>query len=129
LRARTILIALLFSAGTIIFFSGCEKLIDPHKVVGVWVIRKDSSEMKLDISKDSVKISYLPDHTHYAYNYRWKQDEEPGLMECDMLVPLDKEHLAVKIIPSRMYILRVSSDSISVYIPGLKTKFDMKRDK
>ena len=85
--------------------------------------------MKLDISYDSVRISYLPDHTRYAYTYRWKQDEEPGLMECDLLVPMDKESRTFKIIPSRMYILRVSSDSISVYIPKLKMKFDMRKEK
>jgi hypothetical protein len=115
------------SSVLVMLLTGCEKLINQQQVNGTWVIRKDSSEMRMVISDDSVKISYLPDHTHFAYRYVWKQDEEPGLMECEQLIPLDRENRAQKIIPSRMYIRWVTADSISVFVPGLKRKFDLKK--
>jgi hypothetical protein len=127
LPLKTILF-LLTAVFSLCLITSCEKLIDQKKVIGTWVIRKDSSEMKLVITDDSVQIGYEPGNTMSSYHYMWKQDEDRGLMECYRIVPLDSQKLAVKIIPSKMYISRVSSDSLSVFIPALKTKFDFKRE-
>ena len=83
--------------------------------------------MKLDFTHDSVFISYEPGKNRFAYSYKWKQDEERGLMECYREVALDSEKLGHEIITSQLYILHVSDDSISILIPKLKTRFDLGR--
>jgi hypothetical protein len=128
LKNRTpLLIAIL----TVLLFlqSGCQRLIDPAQVLGSWVIRKDSSEMKIVFTSDTLVISYLPGSSRNVFSYQWKQDEEPGLMECYQETPLDSEKLARKIIASELYVIKVSRDSLSVLVPTLKTRFDLSREK
>lgn len=81
--------------------------------------------MRVDFSSDSLFISYEPGKTRFAYNYKWKQDEERGLIECYREVPLDSEKLGHEIITSQLYVLKVTDDSISILIPKLKTRFDL----
>ena len=119
---------IVFVAAVFVLLAGCQPMINSKEVLGTWVIRKDSTEMKVTFTPDSVTIAYLPGKTRYRYAYEWKQDEEPGLMECYQEVALDSEKLARKIIPSRMFITRVTADSISLYLPKLKTLFRMKRE-
>ena len=107
--------------------SSCQHLVDAKMVIGQWSVRKDSSEMKVTFTPDSVLIAYRPDNTRYAYAYQWKQDESPGMIECYKEVFLDSAHRARKIIPSVMYVLRVSADSLSLLIPKLKTRFELRR--
>ncbi len=109
-------------------FTGCEKLVDQNKVLGTWVIRKDSSEMRLVISHDSLQISYPPGNEKNSYQYMWKQDEAPGLMECYQVQYTDHEHREVKTTPYRLFVVRVSADSLTIFIPSLKTKFALKKE-
>ncbi len=112
-----------------LLLSACQPLIDHRKVEGVWAIRKDSSEMKMVFTPDSVFISYKPENTRFAYSYKWKQDEERGLMECYREEPLGSDKLSHEIIASQLYVLKVSADSISILIPKLKTRFDLAKIK
>ncbi|HXC06940.1 MAG TPA: hypothetical protein VNZ86_19410 [Bacteroidia bacterium] len=107
--------------------SSCQKPVDEKKVLGKWAIRKDSSEMSLVFTPDSLIISYLPEKSRFAYTYVWKQEEEEGLMECNQEQPLHTDERERKVITSRFYILKVSTDSISVWIPGKKMRYDLKR--
>jgi hypothetical protein len=112
-----------------LLYSGCQSLIDRKKVEGSWIIRKDTSAMKVVFSADSVFIIYEPQNTRFAYSYKWKQDEERGLIECYREVPLASDKLEHEIITSQLYILKVSDDSLSLLIPKLKTRFDLAKMK
>jgi hypothetical protein len=85
--------------------------------------------MKIVFTSDTLVISYLPGSSRNVFSYQWKQDEEPGLMECYQETPLDSEKLARKIIASELYVIKVSRDSLSVLVPTLKTRFDLSREK
>ena len=107
--------------------SGCEHLIDSKKVLGDWVVRKDSTEMDVKFTGDSLRIEYMPENLHYVYSYQWKQDEDPGMIECYQQSSLVPASGGQKITSSRIYILRASDDSISLFIPQMKTRFDLGR--
>jgi hypothetical protein len=111
----------------LVFLSSCEHLVNTKMVLGQWAIKTDSSEMSVNFTSDSVVIAYRPDNNSYAYAYEWKQDESPGMIECYREIILDSTKRARKVIPSVMYVLKVSTDSISLFIPKLKTRFDLKR--
>jgi hypothetical protein len=124
LKVVTSLLTILVS---LVFLSSCEHLVDTKMVEGQWAILTDSSEMRVDFTSDSIIIGYRPDNTRHAYAYQWKQDESPGLIECYNEIVLDSAKRSRKVIPSVMYVLKVSADSISIFIPKLKTRFDLKR--
>jgi hypothetical protein len=108
---------------------GCEPMTDHKKILGSWSIRKDSSVMQVRFSPDSVTIGYLPERSRFAFSYMWKEDEDKGLVECYEEIPLDSTKQAVKIITSSMYVLHLSDDSLTLFIPRLKTQFHLARDK
>jgi len=85
--------------------------------------------MKLRFTRDSMIISYLPEKSRFAYGYHWKQDEEEGLLECTQEIPLRSDTLEHKVVRSPFYVLKVSSDSISVWVPARKQRYDLKRYK
>ena len=97
--------------------------------MGTWVIQKDNSEMKVVFTKDSLVLSYEPEHARYAYVYEWREEAEKGHILCFTEVKLDSQNLASKLIPSHMYIQSVDKDSLHLLIPKLKTQFALKRKK
>ncbi|MFI5148473.1 MAG: hypothetical protein ACHQRM_01990 [Bacteroidia bacterium] len=105
----------------------CHNPVNQKAVLGKWAIRKDSTEMNLQFTPDSVIISYSPEKTRFAYRYEWKQDKEDGLLECYQEVPLHSDEKERKVITSLFYIIRVSADTISVWVPGKKMRYNMKR--
>jgi hypothetical protein len=85
--------------------------------------------MRMVFTSDTLVISYMPEKSRHVFSYQWKQDEEPGLMECYQEIALDSQKLARKVITSQLYVVKVSMDSLSVLVPALKTRFDLKREK
>jgi hypothetical protein len=116
-------------AAFLALFNSCQPLIDRKKVEGSWIIRKDTSAMQVVFTPDSVFIGYEPRHTLFAYSYKWKQDEERGLIECYSESPLASDPQGREIRTSQLYVLKVSDDSLSLLIPKLKTRFDLAKMK
>ena len=127
LKTQITAVCLILTTAALIVLGGCSASVDHEQVIGTWVIRKDSSEMKVVFSNDSLILSYKPENTRVAYKYEWREEAEKGHMLCYTQVKLDSEGLATKLIPSDVYIEGVDKDSLHIFIPRLKTQFGMKR--